>query len=821
MNNPNDNILNYLTEFVRDLLKYWYVLLLSLGLTAGAALFYIKFAAKTYKVEASVVLNTEKSNAYGANNDDMMRVNELIEQEKNLQNEIFFLQSTPLIKSVVEGMDMQVTYYVQEDKIPKEVEFSMKDLYKNSPFIVIPDREHLQPVDLYIYVQIIDDESYLLGATSSKARIVDFTDESEVLSEAFFDIGGIHKFGEQVSNTYTSFKVLLNSNYNAETYQGKDLFFRFNTTGMLTYTFKSSLSVEASALDATMVAMSLNVDNIEKGQDFLAGLITKYIDNNLEKKNYLAQKTIEHLDFQLADISRSLGSSEQELQNIRRSTSVMNIDEKAENIYSQLQASETQQDEIERRRNYLVQMEEYFENNRESADFMAPSAMGLDDPLLGDLISELTSMSSERQQLINNNQLRSPRLRTLEITINNLKNVIIENLQYSINASNAELREVNQKIASLNREFSSLPSTQRQLLGIERRFNLSEGVYVSLLEQKIQAQIIKASTLPDCEVVEPPAYVSLHAPKKMIILIAALFLGVLFPALFVMLRKFLANKVVSKEELKKYTQLTQIGSIPQSTKGTIRVVADQPNSITTEAFHSLRSNIIYYLMGKTKQVILVTSTNEGEGKSFSALNIASSLAVTNNRTVLVEFDLRRPSDIYTKIGVRGLVGVSNYLINKASVDEITISSDIPHLDLILAGQIPPNPIELLSGPQTSKLFEELRERYDYIIVDTPPYGLLTDSFVLMKYADFNLYVTRLGHVKKRMLLNSLDDIATKDIKNLHLLINGDIPKKGVHGKYYTYHKKENFLSRQRNKNGKKKKARARSKAASEEERDEG
>jgi capsular exopolysaccharide synthesis family protein len=238
-----------------------------------------------------------------------------------------------------------------------------------------------------------------------------------------------------------------------------------------------------------------------------------------------------------------------------------------------------------------------------------------------------------------------------------------------------------------------------------------------------------------------------------------------------------------------------VGSIPQNTRGTIKVVAEQPNSITSEAFHSLRSNIIYYLMGKTNQVILVTSTNEGEGKSFSALNIASSFAVTSNRTVLVEFDLRRPSEIYTKIGIRGLVGVSSYLINKASLDEIIISTDVPNLDVILAGQIPPNPIELISSTQTTKLFEELRKKYDYIIIDTPPYGLLTDSFVLMKYADFSLYVTRLGYVKKRMLLSSLDDIATKDIKNLHLLINGDIPKKGVHGKYYTYHKKEGIFRR--------------------------
>jgi capsular exopolysaccharide synthesis family protein len=370
-----------------------------------------------------------------------------------------------------------------------------------------------------------------------------------------------------------------------------------------------------------------------------------------------------------------------------------------------------------------------------------------------------------------------------------MKQAIIENLQYSINTANSELREINSKIGGLNREFSSLPYTQRRLLGIERRFNLSENVYMSLLEQRIQAQIIKASTLPDCEVIEPPQYISVQSPKKMIVLLGALFVGFLFPSMFVLGKKIFTSKILNKEELRKYTKLSFIGSIPQNPRNTINVITDQPNSITAEAFHTLRSNIIYYLMGRSNQVILVTSTMEGEGKSYSALNIASSLAVTRNKTLLLEFDLRRPSDLYSQLGIRGLIGVSSFLINKASIEEITISSDVENLDIILAGQIPPNPIELISSKKTEQLFKELRERYDYVVIDTPPYGVLTDSFVLMKYADIKIYVTRLGHVKKRLMLSSFEDIETKEIGNVQILINADNPKHGSYGKYYTTHRK--------------------------------
>jgi capsular exopolysaccharide synthesis family protein len=323
------------------------------------------------------------------------------------------------------------------------------------------------------------------------------------------------------------------------------------------------------------------------------------------------------------------------------------------------------------------------------------------------------------------------------------------------------------------------------------------------LQQRIQAQIIKASTLPDCEVIEPPQSAGVQSPKKMILLVAALFIGLLIPSLFVLSKKLFTSKIHNKEELRKYTSLTQIGNIPTNNRSTINVINDQPNSITAEAFHTLRSNIIYYLLGKQNQVILVTSTLEGEGKSFTALNIASSLAVTNNKTLLLEFDLRRPSDLYSKLGIRGLVGVSSYLINKAELDEITITSDIENLDIILAGQIPPNPIELISSKKTALLFEELRKQYDYIVIDTPPYGVLTDSFILMKFADIKIYVCRLGHVKKRMLLTSFEDIELKEIENVQILINGDNPKQGSYGKYYTNQKRSGLLKGKNRKEPKK------------------
>ena len=288
MNNNDDNILKYIIDFARDIFKYWYILVISCAMTLGGAVFYLKYSAKTYKVKASILINMERSNAFGGNSDKLLRVYDLIEKDKNLKNEIFYLKSTPLISAVVEGMDLHVSYFLQEDKIPKEAEFSMKDLYTGTPFIVIPNQEHLQPVDNYIYVRILDEEQLFVSSYNPGTRIVDFRDETTAFESVVFNLSGTYKFGEEISNPFTSFRVLLNSNYNSELFQGKDLFFRFNTNYTLTKEFQGSLVVDASDMDATIVEMTLNSEHVQKGLDFLNGLINTYIEDNLEQKKYLA-----------------------------------------------------------------------------------------------------------------------------------------------------------------------------------------------------------------------------------------------------------------------------------------------------------------------------------------------------------------------------------------------------------------------------------------------------------------------------------------------------------------------------------------------------
>ncbi|MFW5820295.1 MAG: GumC family protein, partial [Bacteroidota bacterium] len=772
--NTSDNTGGQFMALFRDLMKHWYLIFLSLAIAGAAAFFYLKFAAKTYNVGTTVLLKTDNPNRLTGEAGDFLEITGLISQDKNFQNELYVLTSSPLIKQVIDEMPLRVNYYLQEDKIPKQFTKSLVDIYKSSPFLVILNEEHIQPINTLFYINIIDEDNYVISAENNEATIQDLKDNKSVFQNVPFRLNGSYSFGEQVENEFCSFQVLLNSNYDPDFYSNKDLFFSINSQRSLIANFKSSLIIESSPLESTVVEMTLKTSNAAKGVEFLDILIDKYIEGNLGQKNFLSDQTIQYIDNQLSDISDSLGFTESRLQSLRSRANIMNIDEKAENIYAQIQGLELSRREAERQLGYLEQLDNYFSGDQDVDGIRTPSSMGLDDPLLNNLIQELTTLNAEKDRIVSSGQLRNPRLKSLEASIDNLKEVITENIKFSISSTRNDYENLNQKISDLNAEFSRLPGTQRQLLGIERKFNLNDAVYTSLLEQRIQAQIIKASNLPDCEIIEPPQLFGVASPNNLIIYFLAVFIGGLLPVGFILGKRLIGDRFIDANEIKNYISIPQIGSVPVNKNKYNNVVLNASKSSIAESFHIIRSNLIYYLHEKEKGTILVTSSLPEEGKSFTALNIATSFATTNNKTVLLEFDLRKPSKVFNEFGTRALVGISSYLINKATLDEIIIKTDIPNLDIVQAGKIPPNPVELISSRKTQALLDDLKQRYDYIIVDTPPYGLVSDSFILMKYADISLYVTRLTKIKKSVLVSNIESLEMKVNNNLYLMINENI-----------------------------------------------
>ena len=782
--NQNIDILYVLQVF----LSRWPIFLISGLFFMICAVLYLNYSAKTYKVFSQIIIKTEGSAGGRGSSRQYMNVDQLMNQEKSFTNEIAFLRSTPLIKEVIQDMNLSTSYYIKEDKIPRQLNFGFINIYKQSPFIVVLDKSHPQPLNTKFYLNIIDNESFVIAAESPNARLY-YPDKEEISNyERYFYFTGEYKFGETISNEYCSFKILLNSNYNEAQYRGKDLFFRINSPERMAHRFRENLEVSTAFYQSSIANLTFVSENLNLAEEFLSRLIDKYIQKNLEKKNYDANNTIEYINNQLEIMSGSLGQSEEQLQNFRRNRDVMNIDEKSASIFSQLQSLRMRKNELQTEYQNLQQINRYFEENKDTEDFIAPS-FGIADQTLSNLIQELMALTSERQDLISRNLTRSPRLKTLEINIRNINQVIEDNLKFNLTATQNKLDDLNNRISELEREFSSLPGTQRQLTGLQREFSINNAVYTSLLDNKMQAQIAKASNRPDAEIVEPVTYMEIDSPSAKKVLAIALFFAIFLPSMYVIPKVFLSSKIQTKDELKRYTSLPFAGSIPHIQKNVKNQVLLEPQSPASEGFHSLRSNLVYYLFGEKNKIIILTSSIPEEGKTVISLNLATSFATTSNKTLLMSFDLRKKNYLLKELRENNKApGISSYLIKKADVEDIIHKTEIENLDYIDSGEIPPDPVALISTSRTEELFASLREKYDYIIIDTPPYGIVTDAFLLMNNADLTVYISRLGVTTKKVFRQSMEDIELKRIKNVFVLQN-DITKidKGYNEKYaYAY-----------------------------------
>ena len=309
-------------------------------------------------------------------------------------------------------------------------------------------------------------------------------------------------------------------------------------------------------------------------------------------------------------------------------------------------------------------------------------------------------------------------------------------------ANNLARSEITEQIRTVNAQATALPVTERQLLGIERKFKLNDELYTFLLEKRAEAQIQKASNMPDNEIIDPSeADILPVKPKKHLIYLLALMAGIGFPLVWILIADSFSNKVKEDEDIKRITDIPISGHIPHSRMKKNTVVLDEPGSSTAEAFRSLRSRMQFFTKEALTPVILITSSMPDEGKTFTAINLASVYSLIGKKTVLVGFDLRKPK-IYTDFGLGNDNGVSTWLIGKDGLQDIIKETHYENLSVITAGPVPPNPSELIALEKTEELFKLLKENYECIIIDSSPIGIVSDSFHLSKLADTTILVVR-------------------------------------------------------------------------------
>jgi len=770
------NSTNYkaIVEKIIDNKKYF---ILSVFLFLLGAFIYNKFGERVYENKTAILINDNKDNQF-LSSQNLMQGLATLGGNKNIENEVGALKSFNLINKTILDLGLEVTYFAEENVFfNKTSQGSIlnvsREYYKEVPFQVLIDKSVPQPLYLKFYITLLPDNKFRLQASGENLMLFNYVDNKETGFVSKLKIDKVYQYGEAITDKNFGFKILLKDNLNADVFNNKCIYFVLNSPDYLTLEYQSSLVVEPTSKTASLININFSGGHPGKITDFLNTFTSAYLDQNLKKKNSFANSTVKFIDNQISEVADSLSVAQNTLQSFRTSNSVVDLSFQGQQIFTKLNQLETEKAVLVNQRRYYEYLRNYFRENADNqTQMMAPSSMNVVDPLLTQLVTQLMALSAERSTYLTNDNLLNPHLTPLENQIKNIKNTIQENVNNNLNTLNNSIKEVDYRSSRMSADISGMPKTQLQLLGIERKFKLNDAIYTFLLQKRSEAQIARAANSPDYEIVDPSRVVSaqLVGPKKLINLVFALFIGLIIPFAGLMIKDLLNNRIVDKSDVEALTNKPIIGYVFHNYKKTNTVIADFPKSSIAESFRTVRTNLQIMSRGISKQVILVTSSGSGEGKSFTSTNLASVFALLGKKTLLIGFDLRKPA-IYQDLGLNNLIGVSSYLSNRAVLEDIIQPTRIENLDFIPAGPIPPNPMELIGSNVTKNLIFKLKEIYDYIIIDTAPIGVVTDAYFLMNYADLNIYVTRQNYTIKEMLSNTLKSLESNKITNIAILMN--------------------------------------------------
>ncbi len=755
------------------------IFLVSVLIMLCFAFLFNRYAIPVYKISASVMIKEDKKPQGSSPNEyinsDLFGVN------KSFQNELYVLQSTPVVEQTVKNLDLVVNYYRKEG-------FRYLDAYKNVPFRILLLTNHVQPANVRFLLSINNYKSFTLKAESKEAIFANlYTGEStHQRSNWKFERQG--KFGELIENDDLAFIVQPDS-INRSYIRNEFIYsFVFTDLSSMTNLLKSQLEFNVVNRDATVIEIGLKAKSYIKGKDIVNELMDVYSTQNLNSKNHIAEVTIEYIERQLGEISDSLSITEDNLQQFRSSRQLLDVTGQATGISSQYMELKNQLAELVTRKRYYDYLAGYVAQNDNFSDMTVPSSMGIQDPLLNNLVTELIAAQTQRSNLIKNKQGKNPMVQTLTVQIENAKKTIAQNIAAVQKTTDITIEEMNKRIKKVGDEISRLPKTQRQLGGIERTYRLNDAIYNYLLEKRAEAKISQASNMPDNIIIEPAEVSGFVSPNIRKNYLFAFALGLMIPYLLLFLKNIINDKIEFQGNIEHLTEVPLLGKIPHNKRRTSNVVYEYPKSGIAEAYRALRTNLEYHYKDMSQKVIIVSSSIEGEGKSFNALNIAMIYAQLGRRTILVNFDLRKPTNYFTEQEI-SLVGLSSYLTDNVEANEIIQKSPHNKLDYIPSGPIPPNPVELLANFNTKELLNRLKDQYNIVVLDTTPLAQVADAYMLMDDADVKVIIARYNYTPKKVFKLIMNDLKQKNIDNICIVMNDNRINHDQYGYGYGYNKK--------------------------------
>ena len=774
-------------ELLFRYLIHWPWFVVSIIICIACAWGYLRLTTPIYNISATVLIKDEKKGGGASMSSDLeqMGLEGFVSSSSNVDNEIEVLRSKSLAREVVNNLGLFVTY-MDEDEFPS------KELYHTSPVLVSLTHQEADKLPGRMEINMILQPTGALGVQITVGE-KEYRKQFDKLPAVFpTDEGTVAFFANN-----DTLSAVCPENITKE----RHITAFINRPFSVLKEYVSSLSIAPTSKTTSVVVISLENTNTRRGRDYINKLLEMYNINANNDKNEVAQKTAEFIDERIGIISKELGSTEQDLENFKRSAGITDLSSEAQIALTGNAEYEKKRVENQTQINLVMDLQRYMKGNEYE---VLPSNIGLQDAASAGAIDRYNQMLVERKRLLRTSTENNPTIINLDTSIRAMRTNVQATLDATLKGLQITKEDLAREASRYSRRINDAPTQERQFVSIARQQEIKSGLYLMLLQKREENAITLAATANNAKIIdEALADDNPISPKKTIVYLAALVLGVGLPVGVIYLIGLTKFKIEGRADVEKLTSLPVVGDIPLADEktGSIAVFENQ-NNLMSETFRNVRTNL-QFMLENGKNVILVTSTISGEGKSFISANLAISLSLLGKKVVIVGLDIRKPGLNKVFNIPKKEHGITQYLTNTtANLMDFVQPSDInKNLFILPGGTVPPNPTELLARGGLEKAIETLKANFDYVILDTAPVGMVTDTLLIGRVADLSVYVCRADYTHKAefTLINELAE--NNKLPNLCIAINGlDLNSRkygyyygyGKYGKYYGYGKRYGY-----------------------------